>query len=359
MINLNTNLINDEKEEFLDNKDFFTELGSDDTSDDFFFSYQANNDIDDPMRRLDKMIEETKASQFEKSISLLNTVKKEIGSDFILSGDPDNPIEVPIADLNDRQLIELLKYTYDTRKQEEESESEQDLLDEFEINLINAVRVNDIETVQKLLNIQSNINTDEYSDDDIMIWRLKEDYPDFTEEEIELELELLKESPLYEQKVKANRNYLSQLIENERLQAIEESQRKEYELIQQEAQNIREMINNVDTLYDFEIDDSTKKEISSLIFEKNGDVSQLVSQMDTPDGLIEVAASVVLVPKLRDYVLKLLNKIDQLENKKPESVVNKKPAIYNQQQKPQGRNQKQEIKEDYDYQNDNLFWREI
>lgn len=285
-----------------------------------------------PSERFER-INERYNSNFGQVSPLLSIVREEIGADYILTGDPDNPTQISLYDLNDRQLADLLRYRY-MESSSNNDDSEYDL-DDHEIELLNALRLGDKTSALSLLGVNPFENFD-YSDDDIIEWKLRTLYPDMSDEEINEEIDLWKQSPNADKKLQnAREEFLNSINEYQRLKDLEIEREKE-EILEKEAEQISSLIEDIDSLYQFEVDDDTKNKIHDLIFNRDeSGKSKIVSLMDDPVGLLEVAASMAILPKVAGYVNQLLYEIDEL--KKNRNIVVDDKNIYNSRQNSFGR----------------------
>ncbi|MCS7317139.1 MAG: hypothetical protein NZZ41_02300 [Candidatus Dojkabacteria bacterium] len=284
---------------------------------------------DDPVIRIERRTQEFK-SNFGQSSPLLAIVREEIGADYVLSGDPDNPIQISLYDLNDKQLADLLRYKYqEDLSQELEREKNYDL-DNFEIDLINAIRSGDNEKALLMLGVNPYENL-ELTDDEVIEWKVRSLYPNMSEEEIAEEIDIWKQSPNSDKKLLAARQELMNEINSYQEEEQMKQQLERERIMNEEAEHLISMIDDIDSLYQFEVDDDVKRDMYDLIFSKvESGKSKIVEMMDDPVGLLEIAASVAIMPKVAGYVNQLLNVIDELK-KNRQIVVDSKNA-YNSRQ---------------------------
>ena len=175
---------------------FEQELEFDDIKSPFDVNFDDPDNIvgvpDDPFSKIERRTQEYK-SNFGQTSPLLNVVREEIGADYILSGDPDNPTQVSLYDLNDRQLADLLRHKYQESVQQELVGEDDYDLDDSEIELLNAIRSGDNARALAMLGANPYENSD-YSDDDVIEWKLRSIYPDTTDEETAEEVDISKQS---------------------------------------------------------------------------------------------------------------------------------------------------------------------
>jgi hypothetical protein len=266
---------------------------------------------EDPIERLDRKARESYGTTGPDS-NLLGYVRSKIGSEYIISGTDEDPIQIPLSDLNNKQLLDVLRYS-EANDSFEDYDSEDDL-DSFEIDLINAYRSGDTETIEKLLGYVGEYD-EEYTDDEVLFWKLSDMYPDFDESQIAMEIELLKESPNYEYKLNQARRELSDMIERKIREEENEVNELKMSKIREEYQVVDELIDNISHIHNFIVDDDVKNNVRELIFSDNGR-SELINLLDTREGLLEIATAYAILPKIAGYVNKLTDEIAELKKKR-------------------------------------------
>lgn len=161
---------------------------------------------------------------------------------------------------------------------ENESTDSSDL-DDDEADLLNVIRENNL-SVEEYLNwirqqaIEDYIHqvNEEYSridnltDDEVFLLDIKSMSPDITDEEALEALEYEKTSSLWDKKIAGLRQRYKDLeasdLEASRLAAQEENERQSLE----SQNNIKEAINNFDSIGEFDLEDEDREEISEFIF---------------------------------------------------------------------------------------------
>lgn len=223
-------------------------------------------------------------------------------------------------------------------------------LSEIEINTINFLRQNNITIdqyadyiAQQKLDAYLNEHPDEkhqkkyyiddYSDDDLYLVYLKNQYPDFTDEELLSKLDSAKDNQeLFNKEVQVLRN---------NFKANEDQ--AEAEKAAQEQQMVEDLRNNLakaaegfseiqldytdkesDTIV---IDDEDKQQMMSYILDQDADgKSQLVKDLEDPDRLIELAwfstQGAKVLSELTKYWKGLLSN-ERAENKKLQAKLDK------------------------------------
>ena len=264
---------------------------------------------EDPVERLERKASEARYGNTGPDNNLLNYVKEKIGSDYVMSGSDEDPIQIPLVDLNNKQLLDLLKYKEsDVTLEEEESD-----LDDFEIELLNAYRSGNQERINQLLG-----NSDyskEYSDDDVLYWKLSNLYPDLDETQLGIELEIMKESPNFEYKLEQARKELSYVIQQQKEEEHQEIESLKSSKIREEYQVVDELIDNISHIHNFIVDDDIKNNVRQLIFSDTGK-SELINLLDTREGLLEIATAYAILPKIAGYVNRLTDEIAELKKKR-------------------------------------------
>ena len=242
-------------------------------------------------------------------------------------------------------------------------------LTDNEINTINYLRQNNatLEQVvdyfaQKRLEEYLNQNPDkvhqkvysidDYTDEDLFLFDLKQRYPDFTDEELNAELESAKENEeIFKRKTTALRNTFKQQEDEAEAQRIEQ-EKQQVEDLRINLMNAAGQFNEVQLDYTDDesdslvIDDTDKTEMMSYILDQdNNGKSQLIRDLEDPDRLIELAWFMTQGPKMmselskhwkkqlsdeRAKVKKLESQLEKSKNKTSTFVV---PPTNNKQEK--------------------------
>ena len=184
---------------------------------------------------------------------------------------------------------------------------------------------------------------DEYTDDDLYIYDLKQRFPDFTDEELNNELDKAKEDEeLFKRKTEAIRNIFKEQ-EDQAEQARIEQEKQQVEDLRNNLMNAAGRFNEVQLDYTDDesdsliIDNEDKMEMMSYILDQDDEgKSQLVKDLEDPDRLIELAWFATQGPKMmselnkhwkkqladaRAETKKLQNQLDKLKNKTSTFVV--------------------------------------
>lgn len=241
-----------------------------------------------------------------------------------------------------------------------------------EINTINYLRQNNatLEQVvdyfaQKRLEEYLNANpdkvhqkvysVDDYTDDELYLYDLKQRYPDFTDEELVNELDKAKEDEeLFKRKSEIIRNTFKEQ-EDQAAQAQVEQEQQQVEDLRNNLMNAAGRFNEVQLDYTDDesdsliIDDEDKREMMSYILDQDREgKSQFVRDLEDPDRLIELAWFATQGPKMMSELSKHWKK--QLsdarsENKKLQAQLDKLNGKSSTVIVP--KNNKKEEKQDY------------
>lgn len=184
---------------------------------------------------------------------------------------------------------------------------------------------------------------DDYTDDDLYIYDLKTRYPDFTDEELNNELDKAKEDEeLFKRKTEMIRNTFKEQ-EDQAEQARIEQEQQQVEDLRNNLMNAAGRFNEVQLDYTDDesdsliIDNEDKMEMMSYILDQDNEgKSQLVKDLEDPDRLIELAWFATQGPKMMSELSKhwkkqlsdaraenkkLQNQLDKLKNKTSTFVV--------------------------------------
>lgn len=237
----------------------------------------------------------------------------------ILTGDPESPIEYDLSDLNMQQQVALLKKHY-------QDAQESNSLTKDEQYVLEQLRTGNIEDVYNRLaeelgqssqnSYTPDIDVSQYSDDEIMLWKLKNDYPNMTDDELAMELDSLKDSPTYEKKTEGAKNLLQQTLEYQKQQQEQQSVLQAQQAKEQLQQSMIESATQMEDLFGFELDDAIKNQaLADLLEAEEGDSPELIKFLDTPEGLVQTATLWRAMPQINEYVNGLHEEIDSLKNK--------------------------------------------
>jgi hypothetical protein len=264
-----------------------------------------------------------------QSFDLSKFVANEIGAKEgrILSGSPEEPIEYDLSELTPKQQVAILKDYYS--KQNKSSESVNNEFTEDEMYVINTLREGKLEDLYNQLSTELGRNTTtsnpEYSDDQLIEWKIKSELPDLSDDELEMEVEQFNNSPLRDKRLESIKNQYNQTLEAQKQQLSfqeQQAQQQEQEQLRQEITSIAESTSD---LFDFELDDDIKNAALSDLLE-NGEGSEtprLVEFLGTPEGLTQTAMLWRAMPEINSYVNSLHKEIDSLKSKQRTEPNNK------------------------------------
>ena len=290
--------------------------------------------------------EETTAEDTEESVdeneSSIYAFLRERGikdpSKIQFTNEDDSVEELDFNNLSKDEQLEVLRMISDPG------------LTENEINTINYLRQNNA-TLEQVVDYfaqkrledylkenpdkvhQKVYSIDDYTDDDLFIYDLKQRYPDFTDEELMSELEKAKEDEeIFKRKAEVIRNTFKEQ-EDQAEQAQIEQERQQVEDLRNNLMNAAGRFNEVQLDYTDDesdsliIDDTDKMEMMSYILDQDQDgKSQLVRDLEDPDRLIELAWFATQGPKMMSELNKHWKKqLSDLraENKKLQAKLDK------------------------------------
>lgn len=223
-------------------------------------------------------------------------------------------------------------------------------LTENEINTINYLRQNNA-TLEQVVDYfaqkrleeylkenpdkvhQKVYSIDDYTDDDLYIYDLKQRYPNFTDEELTTELDKAKEDEdIFKRKVDMIRTAFKEQEDQAEQTRIEQEQ-QQVEDLRNNLMNAAGRFNEIQLDYTDDesdsliIDDEDKNEMMAYILNQDNEgKSQLVHDLEDPDRLIELAWFATQGPKMMSELNKHWKKqLSDLraENKKLQAKLDK------------------------------------
>jgi len=306
----------------------------------FYNEYVEDPDIDISRDQYEQNLENLNKSPSDFNFD--NFIAKELGSldGRIVTGSEENPIYINIAELSDIQKVALLKHHYTANSTQNDGE-----LSEDESYIISKLRSGELEDLYNDLSVElgktanSSIENEDYDvnsyePDSIVIWNLQKQYPNMTPDELEEQLEIIKNLPNYHKILDASTKNLQSFFDSE----MEKSKRQKFEeTLRTEKQTQQELINiasRIDHLHGFELSDNDKNEALGLLLEKNqnSNLPILMEYLQTPQGLLEAALAMTALPKISKQYEKMLSELEQYEKKTT------KPLSYVAQQKQKTQN---------------------
>lgn len=263
---------------------------------------------------------------------LAQYLANKLGSSTIVSGDVDNPVELNLGDLNEKQLVSVLDYYY---KNQYRTALDQYDLDNTETEIINYFRAGNRDALKSMFD--DSIVTVEYpfkDNDELLTWKLQQEYPDLSPMELIFELQAAKDSPTYESKISSAKKYWED-YNNYQYNQQQSSQEEEYnQALEQEKSYVSELTNSVESIHGIPVPTEVKDIVLDLILNVPNDYTSeskfAHNYLNNPEGLVEAATAVAIMPYVADYINELHEQIKQLTNQN-----NKKPAVVAKTQKPQ------------------------
>lgn len=210
-------------------------------------------------------------------------------------------------------------------------------LEDHEIATINFFRENGItdlneytefvrnQTIQDMQNGEKNYNVDSYTDDDLYLEVLKQQYPNLTEEELSFELEKEKgNEDLYNKKVNQIRDYYKQQEEEYKTQEQQLAEQQEQIELQKAQDGLANSALKTKDLMGFDVDDEDRKDVLKSVFVKdvNGK-SQFFKMLEDPDKLFRVALFAIKEDLINNSLNEAFKKVTNNSQKPP--IINTKP----------------------------------
>lgn len=287
------------------------------------------NNKKEPDEEKDETTEEKteEGYKFEESESINRILEsKGINPHEILYEDENGEeIKVDFYNLDPEEQLNLLHYnpsSYD--------------LEDNEIEAVNFLRENNISledyteyvknlAIEEFKNTSAGYNVDQYSDEELYVNLLKDQYPNLTEEEIGLELEKEKTNEaLFNKKASQIREYYKAQEDSLKQEEIQKSTEKEQLELQQTQTNLANAAVDTKELMGFDIEDNDRRETFNFIFNKDvSGKSDFFKALEDPQVLFR-AALFVLKEEEINKTLEAEFKKSQNNNKPP---IIKSPSI--------------------------------
>ena len=212
-------------------------------------------------------------------------------------------------------------------------------LEEQEIATVNFFRENGIknlneytefvrnQTIQDMQNGDKDYNVDSYTDDDLYLEVLRQQYPNLTDDELSFELEKEKDNEdLYNKKVSQIRDYYKQQEEEYKTQEQQQAEKQEQLELQNAQDNLANSAIKAKDLMGFDIDDEDRKDVLKSVFVKdvNGK-SQFFKMLEDPDKLFRVALFAIKEDLINNSLEDAFKKVSNNSQKPP--IINTKPKV--------------------------------
>lgn len=282
----------------------------------------TNNDSDTNQEDFYEALspEEQIVKQHQQKNSWTSFVANQLGYEDgeIFVGDPDDPYKEPVRkninDLTDRELQSLLAY-----------HNSQQGLSEEEVEFLDLVRNGQFETLREQLDealgYEREFNAQmiplSLDEEQLLEWKVRSEFPSFTDEQIADEIEIFKQSSSYYDKLENVR----QQYENFAQQYNEQVKQYEKRYLQQEIlqnQNaIEEALYGADDILGFELDDEIRQDVISDLMEFGEDgLTPFIRFIDQPEGMVTAAATLRMLPKIAELVDYLKTELDDVKSRK-------------------------------------------
>ena len=292
--NLFDELLDDEGTE----KVSFDESQNDnDPLDDEFSSSDDEKDDDQDLEQKEQEKQESKDDpttyKFEESEAINRILEaKGINPHEILYEDENgDEVSVDFYELDPEEQLNLLQYNPNQYDLEENEIEVINFLRESETTLEDYIDYVRKTAVEEYLNSSASYDIDAYSDEEVYASLLKDQFPNLTDEEIELEIEKEKTNQsLFEKKVYQVREYYKAQAE-EIKQKEEEAKAAELERTQTESKKkLANAAIATEELMGFEIDDKDRSETFDFIFNQDATgKSKFFKLLENPEKLFKVA----------------------------------------------------------------------
>lgn len=288
---------------------------------------QENTDIQEPeseilSQQLEKgdisssVFESTTSEEDSKQLSYLaDFVAREANlenGDFYV-GDQENPIKKNVSDLNERELLSLYKFYSSQNQDSPVDETEREFLEMFRKGEYETLYSQLAEALEKEpSSFNQGMLPERLEEDQLLVWKIKSDFPDLNDDQVIEELEAMKASATYDAKLeqisKQYEQYSSAYNEHVAQQEKLALQRD----IEQNRAVIEETAQNVDNLFGFGIDDEIKERAFQNLFSFEEGTTPFIEFIDQPEGMYTAAVALEMLPEIAEYVNGLKDQIDDL-----------------------------------------------
>ena len=287
-------------------------------------------EIPKPEENKEQQDEDESSTKFEEH-DYLNAILESKGLDphaIYYEDENGNEVSKSFYELEPDEQWNILNYNPSTPE-----------LEDHEIATINFFRENGItdlneytefvrnQTIQDMQNGFKNYDVDSYTDDDLYLEVLKQQYPNLTEDELSFELEKEKSNQdLYDKKVSQIRDYYRQQEEEYKTQEQQLEEQKEQIELQKAQDELANSALKAKDLMGFDIDDEDRKDVLKSVFVKdvNGK-SQFFKMLEDPDKLFRVALFAIKEDLINDSLNEAFKKVSNNSQKPP--IINSKPKV--------------------------------
>jgi len=268
-------------------------------------------------------VDEQKLVLQEGDWNLDDYVAKRLGSDKIMTGSDDDPLEYSIKELPSKSKIAILE---DLWKKEYGSKASDYTEDEvLAIQMLREGKLEELhEALGRELGVHQKLNPN-VSDDEVVAWKIANDFPNLSEDEVIQEVETLKTLPNYEKKVEAYKSHFAQAIEEYNNDLEVQEQLAKHGVWKRQESFLIDEARNMEDLFGFTLDDDVKNDALNDIL---SDGTKFHTYMETPEGRLQAAIALNALPKISEYVENLLEEIEELKKnqKRPQTVIETRAA---------------------------------
>lgn len=255
---------------------------------------------------------QSQSNNFDDVKFIINT----IGTDTIYTG-VNGDIPRKIEEMTPKERFSALKYYYN-------SQIEQNSVTEDEREFLDLIRGGQYETLYnqlgQTLGYENQANVDfipeQLQENDLLMWKIMSDYPDFTQEQVENKLYSMRNSPTYDVELQHIDKQYRQFAEQYNQQLQTESQDSLRREVEGNRQVILEAARDLNDLVGFEVDNNIKNEALRDILEFEDGVSPFVKFIDDPRGMLTAAVALKIIPRIADYVETLQQELEQLKSQR-------------------------------------------
>ena len=273
-----------------------------------------------------------------------------------------DPNKIKFADENDQiqerswnDLSLEEQYNILSQQPEQEQPSVEDALSDEEIQLLNAIRQNNLspsefinlsiqQGVQNYINNQPgpSYEVDEFTDDDLYVADLKIRTPNITDEELTQALETAKSNPeLFAKQIEGLREEYKALEDQNKQEEAAIYQQQTQEQYQEFANTIYDNIEQLNAVggLDIELEDEDKEDLAEFILgQDQAGINHFQKALQDPATLTQIAWFLLkgqdTIDGIIDYFTKEITKVRENSFKKGQESINKPQVIVTKPKKP-------------------------
>ena len=273
-----------------------------------------------------------------------------------------DPNKIKFADENDQiqerswnDLSMEEQYNILSQQPEQEQPSVEDALSDEEIQLLNAIRQNNLspsefinlsiqQGVQNYINNQPgpSYEVDEFTDDDLYVADLKIRTPNITDEELTQALETAKSNPeLFAKQIEGLREEYKALEDQNKQEEAAIYQQQTQEQYQEFANTIYDNIEQLNAVggLDIELEDEDKEDLAEFILgQDQAGINHFQKALQDPATLTQIAWFLLkgqdTIDGIIDYFTKEITKVRENSFKKGQESINKPQVIVTKPKKP-------------------------